>query len=446
MAPCNAKTKEDVIKLCKEYNVKFIRLWFTDILGKLKSFAITLSELPDALENGSGFDGSSIEGYRDIEESDMIAVPDPTTFQLLPWQSNDGKKVARMLCDIKTPEGKPYEGDPRYILKKQLERAKKLGYTVYMGPELEYFYFKSDKSTEIIEKAGYFDIDHMDITAEVRKETVLALEEMGLIIECEHHEVAPSQHEIDIRYSEALKMADDVQTYKLVVKEIARKNGLYATFMPKPIYGENGSGMHTHQSFFKDGRNVFFGKDDKYNISKEGKSYIAGILKYAKEFCTVTNQSVNSYKRLVPGYEAPVYIAWSTANRSAMIRIPNFRPGAEKATRMELRCPDPVGNPYLQFAVMIAAGLEGIENNLELCEPINKNIFEMSKNEMEMYSIPTLPGNLGEAVELTAKSNLVKKALGEHIFNRFIEIKRKEWDEYRMQVTDYELKHILPDV
>ena len=444
MAALNAKTKEDVIKLCDEHKVKFIRLWFTDILGKLKSFAITRSELDDALKEGVGFDGSSIEGYRDIEESDMIAMPDPTTLQLLPWQSSDDTKVARMVCDILTPDGNPYAGDPRYILKKQLLRAKELGYTFYFGPELEYFYFKNDKSTEIVEKAGYFDLEHLDITAEVRKETVLALEGMGLTIECEHHEVAPSQHEIDIRYCEALKMADHVQTYRSVVKEIARKHELYATFMPKPMFGENGSGMHTHQSFFKGDQNVFFSKDDEHNISKEGKQYIAGILKHARDFCSITNQSINSYKRLVPGYEAPVYVAWSTANRSAMVRIPNFQPGKEKATRIELRCPDPAGNPYLQFAVMIAAGLEGIEKGYMLSSPVNQNIYDMSSEEMEKLNIGSLPGNLGEAIELTAKSELVKKALGEHIFKRFVEIKRREWDEYRMQVTDYEIKKLLP--
>jgi|TARA_B100002003_G_C14142367_1_gene549230 glutamine synthetase len=439
----DAKTKEDVLKLCEENNVKFIRLWFTDILGKLKSFAITYAELEDALGHGAGFDGSSIEGYRDIEESDMLAMPDPTTFQLLPWQSDDEHRVGRMVCDILTPDGNPYVGDPRYILKKQLARAKAKGYTFYFGPELEYFYFKDNKDTKIIEKAGYFDLEPLDTTAEVRKETVLALEKMGLQIECEHHEVAPSQHEIDIRYCEALKMADDVQTYKVVVKEIARKHELYATFMPKPIFGENGSGMHTHQSFFKDGKNAFFGEGEEYNISKEGKMYIAGILKHAREFCSITNQSVNSYKRLVPGYEAPVYVAWSTANRSAMVRIPNFRPGAEKATRMELRCPDPLGNPYLQFAVMIAAGLEGIEKEYPLSDPVNKNIFDMSKEEMDELSIPTLPASLGDAVELTAKSELIRGTLGDHIFDRFIEIKRREWDEYRLQVTKWELDKYL---
>ncbi len=442
--PLNAKTKQDVINYCDKYDVKFIRLCFTDILGKLKSFAITRQELEDSLENGTGFDGSSIEGYRDIEESDMIALPDPTTFQLLPWQSSDDKLVARIYCDITTPDGKHYAGDPRYILKRQLARAKKLGYKFYFGPELEYFYFKDNKGTEILENAGYFDLEHLDTTSEIRKETVLALEDMGMKIECEHHEVAPSQHEIDIRYCEALKMAEHVQTYKAVVKEIARKHGIYATFMPKPIFGENGSGMHTHMSFFKNGKNAFFDSNDIHNISKNGKSYIAGILKHARSFCSVTNPSLNSYKRLVPGYEAPVYVAWSTANRSAMVRIPNFKPGAEKATRMELRCPDPSGNPYLQFAVMIAAGLDGIENNLKLKDPVNKNIFKMSKEEMDELDIPTLPRNLGEAIEMTAKSDLVKKALGDHIYERFIEIKRMEWDRYRIHVTDYEIENILP--
>ncbi|MBU0614553.1 MAG: glutamine synthetase family protein [Nanoarchaeota archaeon] len=444
MPALNAKTKEDVIELCNQYKVKFIRLWFTDILGQLKSFSITMSELDAAFEDGIGFDGSSIEGYRDIEESDMIARPDPTTFQLLPWQSIEDKRVARMVCDITTPDGKPYEGDPRYILKRQLERAKKMGYTFYMGPELEYFYFKDDKGTEIVEKAGYFDLEHLDITAEVRKETVLALEGMGMTIECDHHEVAPSQHEIDIRYCEALQMADHVQTYKSVVKEIARKHGLYATFLPKPIFKVNGSGMHTHQSFFEGDKNAFFSKDDPHHISVKGKQYIAGILRHAREFCAITNQSVNSYKRLVPGYEAPVYVAWSTANRSAMVRIPNFAPGKEKATRMELRCPDPVANPYLAFAVMIASGLEGIEKGYKLGEPTNKNIFHLTDEQKKELDIPSLPGSLGEAIELTAGSDVVKKALGEHIFNRFIEIKRREWDEYRMWVSDYEIKKLLP--
>lgn len=434
-------TKEDVKAECKKKNIKFIRLCFTDIQGKLKSLALSYRELEDALDRGAGFDGSSIEGYRDIEESDMLASPDPETFSILPWQEG----VATMFCDIYTPDKKPYPGDPRQILKRQLDIAKDMGYTFYLGPEIEYFYFKDDSSTTMLDRAGYFDLEHLDITSQIRKETVLTLESMGIGVECDHHEVAPSQHEIDIQYNEALKMADMVQTYKAVVKEIARKNSIYATFMPKPVYGINGSGMHTHVSFFKNGTNAFWNKDKDYCISEAGRHFIAGVLKHAKEFCSLTNPSINSYKRLVPGYEAPVYIAWSKANRSALVRIPDFRPGDEKATRMELRNPDPCGNPYLQFASIIASGLEGVKNKYELCEAVDKNIYEMSKEEKEKLSIPTLPESLGEAIEITARSKLMQKTLGEHTFERFIEIKRREWDEYRKQVTDYEIRTLLPE-
>lgn len=435
-------TKEDVKAECKKKNIKFIRLCFTDIQGKLKSLALSYRELEDALDRGAGFDGSSIEGYRDIEESDMLAFPDPETFSVLPWQEG----VATMFCDIYTPDKRPYPGDPRQILKRQLEIAKEMGYTFYLGPEIEYFYFKDDTSTEMLDRAGYFDLEHLDITSQVRKETVLTLESMGIGVECDHHEVAPSQHEIDIQYNEALKMADMVQTYKAVVKEIARKNGIYATFMPKPVYGINGSGMHTHVSFFKNGTNAFWDKGKKHSISDAGRHFVAGVLKHAGEICSVTNPSINSYKRLVPGYEAPVYIAWSKANRSALVRIPDLRPGDEKATRMELRNPDPSGNPYLQFASIIAAGLEGVKNKYELCEAVDKNIYEMSSEEKEKLNIPTLPGSLGEAIEVTAESKLMRQTLGEHTFNRFIEIKRMEWDEYRKQVTDYEIRNLLPEL
>ncbi|MBN1872119.1 MAG: glutamine synthetase, partial [Candidatus Omnitrophica bacterium] len=332
-----SKKKQEILKLVKENDVKFIRLWFTDVLGQVKSFAITESQLEEALDNGMGFDGSSITGYQDIEESDMIAMPDPDTFTLLPWRPTE-KAVARMICDVLNPDRTPYDGDPRYILKKALERAKKMGFDhYYLGPELEYFYFKNDKGTDILDKGGYFDLTTLDVASDLRRETVLALEKMGIEVEYSHHEVAPSQHEVDMHYKDALKMADSVITYRVVVKEIASKFGVYATFMPKPIFGENGSGMHTHQSLFKGNKNAFFDPKSKDGLSKEAHHFIAGLLKHAKEICSIFAQTTNSYKRLVPGYEAPVYIAWSRRNRSALVRVPHYHPGKEKATRCEFR-------------------------------------------------------------------------------------------------------------
>ncbi len=436
------QTKDDVLKAVEVNDVKFIRLWFTDILGTMKSFAITKEELELALDEGMGFDGSSIEGYRDIEESDMVAMPDPSTFQILPWRPQD-RATARMFVDVLNPDGSPFEGDPRYVLKRNLKRAEDKGYTFYVGPELEYFYFKSSDSPEIIDKGGYFDLTPLDLATDLRRETVFALENMGIKVEYSHHEVAPSQHEIDLRYNEALKMADDTMTYRLVVKEVAQKEGLYATFMPKPIFGENGSGMHIHQSLFKGSSNAFYDANEKYNISKIGKNYIAGILKYSNEMCSVLAQTVNSYKRLVPGYEAPVYVAWANRNRSALIRVPMYKPGKELATRMELRCPDPACNPYLAFSVMLAAGLEGIEKGYELEDPVEKNIFAMNKAEMKSAGIKSLPSNLKEAIDITEQSELVRKALGDHIFDRFLEIKNREWDDYRIQVTPYEMNKYL---
>ncbi|MEW6007778.1 MAG: glutamine synthetase family protein [bacterium] len=437
------KTEEDVLKLVKENNVKFIRLWFTDILGQLKSFAITDTELEGALEHGMGFDGSSITGYQDIEESDMVAMPDIKTFQLLPWKPEE-HLVARMFCDVKIPGGKDYEGDPRYVLKRALERMKKMGFDhYYLGPELEYFYFSSSDATEVLDKGGYFDLTTLDAGSDLRRETILTLEAMGIHIEYSHHEVGQSQHEIDMRYCDALQMADNVMTYRLVVKEIAQKYGVYATFMPKPIFGQNGSGMHTHQSLFKGENNAFFSKDDKYHLSEIAKKFIAGQLKHAKEMSVVFAQWINSYKRLVPGYEAPVYIAWSNRNRSALIRIPVYHPGKEYATRAELRCPDPACNPYLTFAVMLNAGLDGIENGYELKEPMEKNLYDLTEEERKELGIESLPGSLGEAVAIAEKSALVKKTLGNHVFPRFIELKKKEWEEYRIQVTEYELERYL---
>jgi len=441
----NKKTKEEVLKTVKEQDVKFIRLWFTDILGQVKSFAITDTELEGALEIGMGFDGSSITGYQSIEESDMIAVPDPATFQILPWRPQE-KKVGRMICDILTPEREPYEGDPRYVLKRALERMKKMRFDhYYLGPELEYFYFKNDtSSTDILDKGGYFDLTTLDVASDLRRDTIIALEAMGIPIEYSHHEVGPSQHEIDMRYTDALDMADHVITYRIVVKEIAQKYGVYATFMPKPLFGENGSGMHTHQSLFKGDKNAFFSKEDKYYLSDAAKKFIAGQLRHAREMSAIFAQWINSYKRLVPGYEAPVYIAWSKRNRSALIRVPVYHPGKEKATRAEFRCPDPACNPYLTFAVMLHAGLEGIEKEYKLPEPMEKNLYHLSSEERKELGIESLPDSLGEAVLVTEQSELVKKALGPHVFTRFIELKKKEWEDYRIQLTKYELDKLLP--
>jgi glutamine synthetase len=439
-----AEAKEYILKMAKEHDVKFIWLWFTDILGILKSFAITVEELEGGMEEGMGFDGSSIEGFARIDESDMVAMPDPDTWQLLPWNPPEHRATARMFCDVLMPGGQPFEGDPRYVLKRNLKKAADLGYTYYVGPELEYFYFKDGNGTEFLDQGGYFDLTTRDAAIELRRDTVIQLEKMGIGVEYSHHEVAPSQHEIDMRYTDALTMADSVMTYRLVVKEVALKNGVFATFMPKPVFGINGSGMHVHQSLFRGDRNAFFDTKDSYHLSKEAKSFIAGLLKYAPEITAVCNQWVNSYKRLVPGYEAPVYLSWARRNRSDLVRVPEYRPGREKATRIEFRSPDPACNPYLCFSVMLAAGLDGIKNNLQVPEPIEKNVYEMSEEERKKFGITTLPGSLAEAVQLAEGSKLVREALGEHVFNSFIENKKKEWDAYRTQVSEYELKRYLP--
>jgi glutamine synthetase len=438
------KGKERVLKLARDNDVKFIRLWFTDILGMLKGFAITIDELEGALDEGMGFDGSSIQGYARIDESDMIAKPDPSTFQIVPWRPKENA-VARMFCDIYEPDGTPYKGDPRYALKRNLKKAADLGYIFYVGPELEYFYFKSaEGKPEILDRGGYFDLTPLDVATELRRETILTMEAMGIHVEYSHHEVAPSQHEIDLRYAEALTMADNAMTYRLVAKEIAIKHGVYATFMPKPMFGQNGSGMHVHQSLFKGDKNAFFDGKDEFHLSKLARSYIAGILKHAPEISAILSQWVNSYKRLVPGYEAPVYISWARRNRSALVRVPMYKPGKEKATRIELRCPDPACNPYLAFAVMLAAGLKGIEKGYTLAAPVEEDIFEMSEAQRKKHGIDSLPGSLSEAVQLLEKSELVKETLGDHIFEKFIENKKIEWDLYRTHISQFEIDRYLP--
>jgi glutamine synthetase len=434
--------KDYVLKTVEERDVKFIRFWFTDVLGVLKSFAVTDSELETAFEEGMGFDGSSIDGFTRIQESDMVAFPDATTFQLLPWRPEE-QGVARLFADITRPSGDPFDGDPRYALKRILKKASDMGYTMYVGPELEFFYFADDQGTEVIDRGGYFDLTPLDIASDLRRETVLTLEKMGIPVEYSHHEVAPSQHEIDLRYQDALTMADAVMTYRLVVKEVAMQNGVYATFMPKPIEGENGSGMHTHQSLFTKDGNAFYDANDPAHLSQIAKHYIAGLLKYAPEFCAVTNPLVNSYKRLVPGYEAPVYVSWAQANRSAMVRVPLYKPGKEAATRLELRSPDPSCNPYLAFAVMLGAGLKGIEEKLELMPEATNDIFEMTTAELDEAGIKTLPKNLGEAIELFEKSETMKEILGEHIHTFYSENKKREWADYIKHVTPWEVDRYL---
>ncbi|HHX39017.1 MAG TPA: glutamine synthetase [Armatimonadetes bacterium] len=436
--------REYVLKTAKEQNVRFIRLWFTDILGFLKSVAITVDELEEALEEGMGFDGSSIEGFARIDESDMIAMPDPSTFQILPWRPRE-EAVARMFCDIRTPDGEPYEGDPRWVLRRVLKRAADMGYTFYVGPELEYFYFKNARGVpEGLDKGGYFDLTPLDVASNLRRETVLTLEEMGIGVEYSHHEVAHSQHEIDLRYTDALTMADNAMTYRLVVKEVAMRHGIHATFMPKPIFGQNGSGMHTHQSLFRGDTNAFFDPAAPYHLSNVARHYIAGLLRHIPEVTLVLNQWVNSYKRLVPGYEAPIYLSWAVKNRSDLIRIPQYKPHKERAMRVELRSPDPACNPYLAFAVMLACGLEGIENEYPLGDPVECNVYEMTPQEREALGIRTLPEDLSAAVQLAEKSDLLRRTLGDHVFEKLIANKKIEWDRYRAQVTMWELDQYLP--
>jgi len=431
-----------VISACRENDVKFIRLWFTDIVGSLKSFSITVEELEKALEEGMGFDGSSIEGFARIDESDMLARPDPTTFQLIPWRPKE-PGVARMFCDIYRPDGRPFEGDPRFVLQQQLKRSADLGYTFYVSPELEYFYFKDSATTEPLDRGGYFD-QTADAASDLRRETVLALEAMGIEVEYSHHEVAPSQHEIALRYCDALSMADNAMTYRLVVKEIALANGVYATFMPKPVADQNGSGMHVHQSLFKGERNAFFDPEDPYHLSAIARGYIAGLLHHSRALTLVTNQWVNSYKRLLPGFEAPVYLSWARRNRSDLIRIPEYKPGKEMHARIEYRSPDPACNPYLAFAVMLAAGLDGIEKEIPLPPPVEENVFEMSAAERQARGIEMLPGSLIEAIEAAEQSEFLRSALGDHVFESLIKNKRIEWERYRRHVTDFELAEYLP--
>ena len=436
-------TREDILTRVRDEDIHFIRLQFTDIFGQLKNVAITASQFEKALDNQVTIDGSSIEGFLRIEESDMRLFPDLDTFTVLPWRPEDGR-VARLICDVHTPNGKPFEGDPRRVLKRALKKAEDKGYTFMVGPECEFFLFqtdeKGDPSTVTGDEASYFDLGPMDHGEDVRRDICLALEKMGFEIEASHHEVAPGQHEIDFKYADALKTADNIISFRLAVKLMARQNGLHATFMPKPIFGINGSGMHTNMSLFKDGRNIFFDEKDVKGLSKEAYSFIGGLLEHVRGMTAVANPLVNSYKRLVPGYEAPCYLAWSSSNRSVLIRIPA---GRGSSTRLELRSPAPSCNPYLTLALCLTAGLDGIERGLEPPRETPENIFAMSVSQREAKGILSLPGSLKEALDTLRGDKLMMDALGVSVAEHYLQGKEKEWDEYRTRVTDWEVRKYL---
>ena len=436
-------TREDILRLVEENDIKFIRLQFTDIFGFLKNVAITDRQLEKALDNNIMFDGSSISGFVRIEESDMYLRPDLDTFSILPWRPQHGR-VARLICDVYTPEGHAFEGDPRNILKKVLKEAEDMGYSFNVGPECEFFLLETDEKgrpkLETQDKSGYFDLSPLEGAENARRDMCMMLEDMGFEIEASHHEVAYGQNEIDFKYADALTTADSIMTFKLVVKSVAQRHGVYATFMPKPFFGINGSGMHVNMSLMKDGKNAFYDESDKLALSKDAYSFIAGLMKHVKELTAITNPLVNSYKRLVPDYEAPVYIAWSAKNRSPLIRVPATR-GA--GTRIELRCPDPSANPYLALACLLAAGLDGIKNNLTPPASIEKNIFGMSVEERKKEGIESLPGSLEESIKYMEESELIRKTLGDHTFYNYIKAKKIEWDEYRTKVTPWEIDNYL---
>ena len=437
--------RDYVLQTAEDADVKFVRLWFPDILGNLKGFAINAADLRDAIEEGVGFDGSAIESYARSDESDMRAFPDPNTFTLLPWRPQQNA-VARMFCDIQRPGGESFGGDSRAVLKRNLEHLARMGYTYYVGTELEYFYLKDSggtkkrKEAKPLDHGGYFDQLSSQPASDLRRDTVLNLAAMDVPVKYSHHEAAPSQHEIDLQYTDALAMADSVMTARLVVKELAQVQGVYATFMPKPIAGVNGSGMHIHQSLFQGENNAFF---DEHYLSEVGRKFIAGLLRHAPEITVVTNQWVNSYKRLVPGYEAPAYVSWSHVNRADLVRVPSYKPGYESSMRVEYRAPDPACNPYLAFSVMLAAGMKGIQEDYPAPLPIAENAASMSEAQRQALGIKTLPTSLGHAISLAEDSELLREALGDQIFPSFIQNKRREWGEYCSQVTNYEIEHYL---
>ncbi|HVE91427.1 MAG TPA: glutamine synthetase family protein [Actinomycetota bacterium] len=437
------KQKAYVLRQVEERDVRFVRLWFTDVLGFLKSFSIPTEELEGAFEEGVGFDGSAIQGMARVQEADMIACPDPTTFQILPWRP-ESQGVARMYCDIASPDGTPFEGDPRWVLRRVLGKAREMGFTFYCGPEMEFFLFSNSEQPDPLDQGTYFDLTPQDIGSEFRRRAIHYSEQLGISVHTSHHEVASSQHEIDLRFADALTMADNIMTFRLVVKQVAQEHGIYATFMPKPIQGQWGSGMHTHLSLFEGDRNAFFDATDDYHLSKVAKSFTAGILTHAREMTAVTNQWVNSYKRLIPGYEAPVFVVWGRRNRSALVRVPMAKPHKEQSTRIEYRAPDPACNPYLYFAVVLAAGLKGIEENYELPPEAQDDIYSLAPEERRALGIKALPDTLEDALELMERSELMAEALGEHVFEWFLRNKRDEWEEYKAYVTPFELQRYLP--
>lgn len=440
-------TKEDVLKRCQKEKVNFIHLQFSDLEGIVKSVEIPISQLKEALDHGKWFDGSSIEGFARIAESDMFLLPDLETFAVIPWDDENGMKSARIICDVMTPDKKPFESDPRGVLRRNMEVAKKMGYVYNVGPELEFFLFRKNEDDSVdlspTDSAGYFDYSD-DWAHIVRKEIAEASEKMGIEIETMHHEVSRSQHEIDFKYSNALEAADKVVTLKFIIKAVADRYGLVATFMPKPVFGINGSGMHVHQSLSNSsGKNLFFDKKEEYSLSKLAKKFIAGQLKEAAGICMVMSPLVNSYKRLVPGYEAPVYLSWARINRSALIRVPQFSSDNSKAARIELRSPDPSCNPYLAFSVMLRAGLNGIKENMTPPKPVEENIYEMDEEERFSRNINTLPDSLGSAIKAFEKSELARETLGEHCLERLIDSNKKSWDEYRLRVSTWEVEQYL---
>ena len=432
-------TNKELIERAKADGVQFVSLQLTDVVGAIKNITIPLHKLGEALEHGIWFDGSSIQGFTRIYESDMFMMPDVSTYRVLPWTEGD-HRLARIICDAYTPDGKPFEGDPRGILRRVLKRAEALGYRYTTSSEPEFFLFRRDDSAQTVphDVAGYFDFSPRDLASEVRQDIILALEALGIEVERGHHEVATGQHEINFRYADALASADILMTFKYTVKAIAQAHDLYATFMPKPIAGINGSGMHTHQSLFKGDTNLFYDANDSYHLSPLAYQFLAGQLQHARGLAAVVAPTVNSYKRLVPGYEAPCYICWGQINRSALIRIPRYSKGRESSTRMELRCPDPSSNPYLMLAVMLVAGLDGIERKLQAPAAIEESAYELSEDDLRERSIGMLPGSLGEALAELEKDSVVREALGEHGYKAFVRAKRREWDEYRMQVSQWE--------
>jgi len=439
------RDREYVLNQARELGVRFIRMWFTDILGFLKSFAITIEELETSLYEGHIFDGSSIEGFTRIEESDMFAHPDPTTFCVLPWRPKQGGAVARMFCNIRQADGTAYGCDPRYVLRHALEAAAKKGYTFYVGAEFEHYYFESSElPLKPLDKGGYFDLTPLDVASDLRRDTVLNLEEMGIGVEFSHHEVGPSQHEIDLRYGDALTMADNAMTHRLVVKEVAMRNGVYATFMPRPLGDSNGNGMHTHMSLFRGEDNAFYDKSKADGLSDTCLSFIAGLLRHTPEMTIVLNQWANSYKRLVPGLEAPIYVSWAHKNRSDLIRIPTTRSGGQSDTRVELRSPDPACTPYLTFACMLAAGLKGVEENYPPVPPVDENVLKMSAVDRAARGIGTLPADLNEAIKAAENSELLRDVFGEELHRKFLSNKKMEWERYRAHVSDFELTSYLP--